>query len=45
MLCDWEVAFACDKLALKERHYKVGLSLDQVPVSEVVVSVLRCSTC
>ena len=45
MSCDWEVAFACDKLALKKHHYKVGLSLDQVPVSETVVSVLWCSTC
>ena len=42
---DWEVAFARDKLALKERHYKVGLSLDETPVSEVVVSVLCHSTC
>ena len=42
---DWEVAFARDKLALKERHYKVRLSLDQIPVSEVVVSVLCHSTC
>ena len=32
---DWEVAFARDKLALKERHYKVGLGLDYM--------CLRCS--